>query len=46
MNAINTNLLNAELIHTVKLVLEGILGAGLLTFLWFMAGAYNGGPRR
>lgn len=43
---IDTNAINAECIHAVKLALEGLLAAGLLTFCWHVAPAIRGGGRR
>lgn len=38
--------LHAQLIHAVKLMLECVIAAGALTFLWIVAPALRGGPRR
>ncbi len=43
---IDTNALNAELIHAVKLMVEAILAAGFVTFCWLVAPAIRGGGRR
>ena len=37
MNALDLSALNAQCIHAVKLMLEAILAAGFLTFIWFVA---------
>lgn len=42
-----TDQLTADCIHALKLALEAILAAGLLTLVWFTAPYFrNGGPRR
>ena len=44
---IDTAQLTVQCVHAVKLALEGLLTAGLLTFLWLILPACrNGGPRR
>ncbi len=44
---IDTNALNAELIHAVKLMVEAILAAGFVFFCWLISGpAIRGGGRR
>lgn len=43
---IDTNALNAQLIHAVKLMVEAIFAAGFLTFCYWVAPAIRGGGRR